>query len=91
MAKHTPALPDFAEPSATALSLCAGGGMTISRACEFAGISRRQLYRHIAAGELAYSKIGRRVVIPREAVVRLLASRLRGAGGVREEEHDKAS
>lgn len=62
--------------------LVADGLMDVSGAEAFTGIKKSLLYRLMERGELAYTKIGRRRLIPRRALVELAARELRGG------EHD---
>lgn len=58
--------------------LLADGVVSIRDAVAFAGLSRAELYRRMGAGELAHVIQGRRRLIPRRALVRMLAAGLRG-------------
>lgn len=53
--------------------LLADGAISVPDACEFAGLSRTELYRQMDRGTLPYTKIGRRRLIPRRALVAMLA------------------
>lgn len=58
--------------------LAANGALTLKKATEFCGIGRSGLYEKMQAGELAFSKIGRRRLIPRQALVKLIAAGVQG-------------
>ena len=45
---------------------------TIAEAGERLGISRAHAYQHVARGELPHLRLGRRVVVPRQAIEALL-------------------
>lgn len=47
---------------------------SVDQAAAVASISRRQLYRHLAAGRLRAAKDGKRTVILRRELVRFLRS-----------------
>jgi excisionase family DNA binding protein len=55
-------------PSLTALPVM----LSLIRTCEVLGISQGSLFRHIKKGELPYIKLGRRTLIPREAIENLI-------------------
>ena len=55
-----------------------GGLRTIEEAREFTRLSRSVLYELMDAGKLPYTKIGRRRLIPRQALVELAAAGLVG-------------
>mgnify|MGYP001562052454 CR=1 FL=1 len=48
------------------------GMMSVEDAAEFTGLSRSEIGRRIKSGVLRASKIGRRGLIPRKAVVEML-------------------
>jgi excisionase family DNA binding protein len=50
------------------------GALTIGGAIEFTGIGRSTLYALMGRGELPYTKVGTRRLIPRRALVALLAA-----------------
>lgn len=50
------------------------GAMTVEKASESSGIGRTTLYQLMTQGELPYSKVGVRRLIPRRALVELLAT-----------------
>lgn len=60
--------------------LYADGSLTVRDAIEFCGIARTRLFVLMGAGELAYSLVGNRRLIPRRALVGLLARHARGTG-----------
>ena len=62
--------------------LVADGCLSVSDATAFSGIGLSQLYTEMASGRLPYVQHGRRRLIPRKALVRLLASGLRGGADV---------
>jgi len=47
--------------------------MTVTEAARFLGISRGKAYEAAARGEIPTLKIGRRILVPRAALERLLA------------------
>lgn len=55
-------------------NLARDGALTIDQASEFCGVGRSLLYERMQSGSLAYSLIGRRRVIPRQALVKLIAA-----------------
>lgn len=59
--------------------LLAEGTIGVQDAVAFTGLSRAELYRRMADGDLAFATHGRRRLIPRRALVAMLASGLRGA------------
>lgn len=58
------------------LELVKEGAMTIPEAMRFAGVGRSLLYEEMAAGRLAYIKIGNARRIPRRALEEWLARHL---------------
>ena len=56
----------------------ADGCLAIPEAVRFSGLSRSTLYKAMEAGELPFVKIGRRRLLPRQALVQWLAQGLRG-------------
>lgn len=58
------------------LELVKEGAMTIPEAMRFAGVGRSLLYEEMAAGRLAYIKIGNARRIPRRALELWLAKHL---------------
>jgi excisionase family DNA binding protein len=61
-----------------AAELVADGALTMREAAAFAGVGITTLYNAMAAGQLAWVKVGRRRLIPRRALTAFLAARLRG-------------
>ena len=57
-------------------------GLSVSQACEIAGIGRTTLYEALASGELAARKIGRRLIILRSDLSAWMAAlpRFQSAG-----------
>lgn len=72
------AIPDLTPPSDEAEELLRDGALTVGAATEYAGLSRAELYRRMERGVLPYTIQGRRRLIPRRALVRMLAAGLRG-------------
>jgi len=60
------------------MTLARAGGMSVTEAARFLGVSRSTLYVLMAAGQLPYAKIGHRRVVPAEALVAYLAAALTG-------------
>lgn len=54
------------------------GLVDVAGAEQFTGIRKSLLYRLMGEGSLPYTKIGRRRLIPRRALVQLAARELRG-------------
>jgi hypothetical protein len=54
--------------------LCRDGAVTVEGAVEFSGIGRTELYAHMNEGRLVYAQNGNRRLIPRRALMRLLAA-----------------
>jgi excisionase family DNA binding protein len=55
------------------------GAVDVPEACRFTGLGRSFLYQLLEKGALLYVKRGRRRLIPRTELVRLLAEGLKGA------------
>jgi excisionase family DNA binding protein len=55
------------------------GAVTVAHACRFAGVGRTFLYGLMDAGRLRYVKLGKRRLIPRAELRRLLAEGVVGA------------
>ena len=67
--------------SKEAIDLLSDGALGLNGpAEEFSGLSRAFLYRENQAGRLPFVKQGRRTLIPRRALVKMLAGGLRGGG-----------
>ena len=62
--------------SATATELLADGAMGVPEAAKFCGLSRAEIYRRMAARELPSVKHGRRRLVPKVALVEMLAKGL---------------
>lgn len=58
--------------------ILADGTLTVDGATKFVGLGRTQLYELMGSGRLPFTKQGRRRLIPRRALVRLLANGLQG-------------
>ncbi|HEX4612819.1 MAG TPA: helix-turn-helix domain-containing protein [Urbifossiella sp.] len=56
--------------------LLADGTMGVAGAVKFTGLSKPELYRLMAAGRLAFVRHGTRRLIPRKALVTMLAAGL---------------
>ena len=61
---------------AAATDLVSGGVMNILEAAEYARLSRAEIYRAMGAGELAFVKVGRRRMIPKNAIIAWLGRHL---------------
>lgn len=70
-------MPDLTTPEPNAEEVLRDGSLAIDAACDFTGLSRAELYRRMDRGALAYTLQGRRRLIPRRALVRMLAGGLR--------------
>jgi excisionase family DNA binding protein len=55
------------------------GAVDVPEACRFTGLGRTYLYQLMERGDLRYCKLGRRRLIPRAELVRLLAGGVVGA------------
>ena len=62
--------------------LCAEGALTVKEAVAFSGLARTAIYARIEDGSLPSLRLGRRRLIPKRALVRLLAKGLCGASGM---------
>lgn len=56
----------------------AGGLLSIEEACDFSKLGRSTLYKEMDAGNLSYCKIGRRRMIPKNAIIDWLANAMIG-------------
>ncbi len=56
--------------------LVGDGTMDVPAACQFTGLGRTFLYQKMDKGELRYTKVGKRRLIPKAELVRLLAEGL---------------
>lgn len=63
-------------------SAVADGLATIEEAMEFVRVSRATIYALMDRGQLTYTKIGRRRLIPRQALIQLAEGGLVRADGV---------
>ena len=61
--------------------LLADGCCDLTAAIGFSGLSRSQLYVEMQGGTLPFVKVGKRTLIPKRALIRFLAKRLRGPLG----------
>jgi excisionase family DNA binding protein len=59
--------------------LVADGMVTIAEAQEMTRLSRSELYVRMDRGELPFAKLGKRRMIPRKAIIALMAQSLVGA------------
>ena len=80
MGSRTTAPPAEA-PAESPEDLFRDGAVTVGKAVEFSGIGRTELYELMAAGAVPYTTHGTRRLIPRRALVRLLAARMAPADG----------
>jgi hypothetical protein len=58
--------------------LLSDGTLGIEQAMEFSGLGRSLLYELMGCGRLPYSKVGARRVIPKRALMKILAEGLSG-------------
>lgn len=65
----------------TAQDLYADGAVSVEAAALFVGLSRASIYKLMDRGELPYSKLGTRRLIPKRALVELLAANSTTTGG----------
>jgi len=56
------------------------GAVDVPEACRFTGLGRSFLYQLMESGALLYVKRGKRRLIPRSELIRLLAEGLCGGG-----------
>jgi excisionase family DNA binding protein len=64
--------------------LCADGAFTVKEAVHFSGLARTAIYQRIEDGSLPSLRLGRRRLIPKRALVRMLAEGLANAIGEKE-------
>lgn len=62
--------------SATTPDVLEDGTLTIQQAVSFSGLPRTNLYEAMNRRELAWTKVGRRRLIPKRALVDMLRKRL---------------
>jgi excisionase family DNA binding protein len=67
---------NVAENVNAAQKLVGDGTLDIVAACAFSGLGRTFLYQMMDAGKLRYAKVGKRRLIPKAELVRLLAEGL---------------
>ncbi|MFO0852433.1 MAG: helix-turn-helix domain-containing protein [Gemmataceae bacterium] len=70
---------DHQEPAPEAV--LADGVLSVEQAQAFCGLSEAELYRRMADGRLAFVRYGRRRLIPKRALIALLAPGLVPATG----------
>ena len=58
--------------------LTSEGAVPVNEACRLTGLGRTFLYQLMDGGELRYAKLGKRRLIPRREISRLLAAHLVG-------------
>ena len=56
-----------------------GGALNLREATAFSGLPRSNLYALMTSGKLPYTKVGKRRLIPRNALKQILAAGLVGA------------
>jgi excisionase family DNA binding protein len=61
---------------AEAKSAVADGVLSVNEAVEFSKLGRTELYKLMTAGKLAFLKHGKRRLIPKRALVELLAGKV---------------
>lgn len=64
------------EKTDRATAILADGSMSVKEASKFSSVSRAELYLKMARGELPFIKWGRRRMIPRRALIEMMASKL---------------
>lgn len=67
-----------AEAARVAEELLAQGALSIGDAAKFSALSRSELYQLMTSGALVFVKHGKRRLIPKKALIKLLAEGLRG-------------
>ena len=65
-------------PDTDTHDLLRDGAMSVADAVTFTALSRAELYRRMLVGQLPFVAQGRRRLIPRRALVAMLAAGLRG-------------
>ena len=60
----------------TLMKLCEDGALTIRQATEFTGLPRTAVYKLLGDGTLPSVRVGRRRLIPKRALIELLAQGL---------------
>lgn len=58
--------------------VAADGALSIEEAMKFTSLGRSELYKRMDAGKLVFVKIGKRRLIPKRALVELLAANVVG-------------
>ncbi len=71
-----------AEEGEAGVDLLTDGALTVGGLVKEFGISRSRAYELMQAGQLPYATCGRKRLIPRRAVARLLATTLVGVSSV---------
>ncbi|MBX9579699.1 MAG: helix-turn-helix domain-containing protein [Gemmataceae bacterium] len=71
-------LDDLADRMARHKALLADGAVGVKEAVEVYGVGRTVLFEKMKAGELPVVKLGKKTLIPRAALVALLARNLAG-------------
>ncbi len=61
--------------------ICADGALTLEAAIEFTGLSRSTLYELMGSADLPYTRVGGRRLIPKRALVEMLAKGIAGVAG----------
>lgn len=71
--------PEVEVGAKAAVAVVADGMFTVKEAVEFTKLSRSELYALMGRGELQFLKHGKRRLVPKRAIVELLAGKLSGA------------
>jgi len=61
--------------------IAADGAVSVAEAAVFVGLGLTELYARMNAGELPFVKLGRRRVIPKRALVAMLAANMTAVEG----------
>ena len=77
MPRRSPSYAPLSPPGAAA---CADGVLSVRDAAAFAGLSVRTARAMVASGRWVVVRVGRRVLVPRRALVEWLESRTRVGG-----------